>query len=335
MSEQQPAPSPVKFRYGSWNVRDLSGKNEEYKRNLLCQQLGLYGFHLVCLQETKLITSPADHLVKDWGETQGSFYNFANSSADPVENKQGVGKAGVGFAWRKDLVRCREFRGESSRLCWGLFEPLKPGGSKSFIAVSCYAPTEGKREAALKFYQDLDTLLEKLKRKFKKQHLYIAGDFNTSFGDGALYLGKPMVEFRGAHVNAKTSWNARKFLLFLHRNQLRAANIEKKCRKKKDETRPPDDTWSHPRTKQTSLKDLLVVSTACYKQVKLCKPFGSWEWRMLSDHRPIMWELDQKNSNFQKRKADESLQIPQNNARNYPQARPSKKSRTDTAQNDP
>ena len=285
---------PVKFRYGSWNVRNLAGENEEERRRLLCYQLGLYGFHLVCLQETRLITSP-DHFVPNWGETQwcdhgemqGSFYHFANSSAELAKN--GLGKAGVGFAWRHEMVRCREFRSVSSRLCWGHFEPQRPGGSKSFIALSYYAPTEGQKEETVKFYLELDLLLVKLKKNFKKQHFYVAGDFNTSFGNDAIYLGKPITYFRSAHANVRTNWKARKFLQFVKRKGLRAVNIEKKCRQKKGEQRSSDDTWSHPKTSKTSLKDLLITSSACYKQVRLCKPLGSWDWRMLSDHRPIMW----------------------------------------------
>ena len=333
MSEQ-PAPLPVKFRYGSWNVRNLAGEKAVYKQHLLCQQIGLYGFHLVCLQETRLLTGP-DHLEKNWGETQGSSYHFANSSADPVKNKQGIGKAGVGFAWRHDLVRCREFRSISSRLCWGHFEPQRPGGSKDFIVVSCYAPTEGNKEQAKEFYIGLHDLLEKLKKKFRKLFFYVAGDFNTSFGDSAVYLGKPMISFRGAHPTAKTSWNAREFLHFLNQNKLKAVNIEKKCRKKKCEKRSSDDTWAHPLTGQTALKDLLVTSENCYMQIKVCKPLGMWQRRLLSDHRPIMWELDLKNANFRKRKHDESLHEPQNNARNSSQPRPLKKSRTEVGHTDP
>ena len=118
----QASPIPVKYRYGSWNVRSIAGINEESKRYLLCYQLGLYDFHLVSLQETRLITKP-DHIVPNWGRSKsdprdaGCFlYHFANSSAEETkkEGKTNVGKAGVGFAWRHDLVRCREFRSVSS-----------------------------------------------------------------------------------------------------------------------------------------------------------------------------------------------------------------------------
>ena len=137
----------VKYRYGSWNVRSLANNsrsknckslNEDLKRNLLCCQLGKFGFHLVFLQETRIVSKP-DYFVPNWGyskwsdlgEAQGSSYHFANSSAE--ETKTG-GKAGVGFAWQHDFVRCKEFRSFSPRLCWGHFEPQKSGGSKSFIS---------------------------------------------------------------------------------------------------------------------------------------------------------------------------------------------------------
>ena len=293
----QALPTPVKYR--SWNVLSLAGKNEESKRHLLCYQVGLYGFHLVCLQETRIVSKP-DYFVPNWGkskwsdlgETRGCFYHFANSSTEVTKTG---GKAGVGFAWRHEIVRCREFWSISSRLCWGLFEPQRPGGSKSFIALSCYALTKGNKEETMKFYLDLDFLLVKLKKRFKKQHFYIAGHFNTSFGDSAIYLGKPITHFHSARANMRTNWNARKFLQFVKRKGFRAVNIEKKCAKqKKDEVRSSEDTWSHPKTKCSSLKDLLITSSTCYKQVQLCTPLGPWHRRMLSDHCPIMWELDRE-----------------------------------------
>lgn len=347
----QASPVPVKYRYGSWNVRSIAGKNEESKRSLLCHQLGIYDFHLVCLQETRLITAK-DHIVPNWGRSKSDpkdarcfHYHFANSSADEIKRKgktwshpdekkrakekrdqpplkpSTVGTAGVGFAWRHDLVRCREFRSVSSRLCWGHFEPQEAGGSKSFIAVSCYAPTLGNKEETIKFYLELDSEIVKLQRNFKKKYLYVAGDFNTSFGNNAIYLGKEMTHFRHPRENEKTSWNARKFLGFVKKKGFRVANIEKKCAKEKQGERPSDDTWSHPRTKRTSLKDLLITSNACYRQVKVCKPLGPWHSRILSDHRPIVWELDRKNANFQTRTEDESSYVPQINARNSSQGK--------------
>ena len=135
----------------------------------------------------------------------------------------------------------------------------------------------------MKFYHDLDCLLVKLKRKFGKLHFYVAGDFNTSFGDNAIYLGRPILLFRGACANVQANWNAQKFLQFVKQKNFRAVNIEKKCAKGKEgEVRKSDDTWSHPRTKCSSLKDLLITCNACYKQVRLCKPLGPWHICVLS-----------------------------------------------------
>ena len=151
--------------------------------------------------------------------------------------------------------------------------------------------------------------------------------------------------FRSHREKERTNWNARRFLEFVKQKGFRVVNIEKKCAKEKKGERSSDDTWSHPKTQCTSLKDLLITSSACYKQVKICKPLGPWHGRILSDHRPIMWELDRRNSEFQTRNEDESSYIPQRNARNSSQGNsrarnstqphPSRENQTDGHKNDP
>ena len=173
-------------------------------------------------------------------------------------------------------------------------------------------------------------------KTLKNKHLFIAGDYNTSFGNDALYCGQPISNFRTAHQSAKTNWNARRFLEFVSRAGLRVANIEKKVkcsRKYRLSERSPADTWFHPKTKVSGLKDMLCAYPGGYNQLKTCRPIGSWAHRLLSDHRPIVWEFNTQAKSFQA-KAGQSKFRPAA-APNPSQPRPSRANQTNNGQEDP
>jgi hypothetical protein len=267
------------LRFATWNLKSAIPDNVKFtvatymRRENIC---------LVFVTEHKLrgIT-----LNADWG--QG--VRFVGIGSEQSTTNSG----GVGFAYQHARISLEEtsLRLISNRLCHAKFIP-GPGGSAPFIGLCAYAPTESHTPRTKEsFYLELDRVYTELKASVRDTpyvYIYTAGDMNTHFGTDA--ASHDCADYLPFDAGRHSSTNGQYLLDFCDHHQLKVANLSFK--------NLPDcklHTWHHPRTNEGQVKDLLLVSRNCRKQLKIVQALRP---HAIFDHKALSWTLNPKNSRF-------------------------------------
>ena len=287
-----------KIRFATLNVKSAITDDIKF---IVSKYLHQQSLSLAFLTETK-IRLPVK-IPQNWGNG-ASFVGIGVAKSVP----QNIG--GVGFVYREELIKLvpNTLQLESHRYCSAVSSPTA-GGCAPFVALCVYAPTEHHPlKARESFFKSLSEYYGKLKAQHPSLYIYLAGDFNTNFGlDAKSYSAADYVLSNAPELSSP---NARLVLDFCDHNKLVVANLKFRNSDRKLET------WNHPGTGVGSVKDLLIVSRNCRKQlakVTALRRVGAF------DHKAVLWSLLPSHRCFQPQTNTRpltTLSTPQPNTRN-------------------
>ena len=286
------------LRFATLNVKSAIADDVKF---IISKYMQSQNLSLLAITESK-IRLPVK-TAQNWGNG-ASFVGIGT----PPAVQQNIG--GVGFVYREEYIKLvpNTLQLVSHRICAAEFSPAA-GGPASFICVCIYAPTETHPlPAREQFYKSLSEFYRKLTAQHPSKFIYIAGDFNTDFGlDATAYNAADYVLGNAA---PESSENANLVLGFCDQHNLVVANLKVRTSDRKRAT------WTHPRTGSTHVKDLVLVSRNCRKQLRkvvALRQVGVF------DHKAVLWSLNPSHRCFQPQantRPSTSLITPQPNIRN-------------------
>ena len=266
------------LRFATLNVKSAIADDVKF---VISKYLQSQYLSLLFVTETKIRLPVRD--AQNWGNGA----SFVGVGVNPSV-QYNVG--GVGFVYREEHMKLvpNTLQLVSHRICAAEFSPAA-GGSASFLCVCVYAPTESHPlPAREQFYKSLSKFYSKLRAQHPTKFIYIAGDFNTDFGLDA--TAHSAADYVLSDAPPESSANANLVLDFCDHHNLVIANLKFRTSDRKRET------WTHPRTGAKHVKDLILVSRSCKKQLQkvvALRQVGTF------DHKAVLWSLNPSHRCFQ------------------------------------
>ena len=281
----------VRVNFGTWNVRSMvdtegplevasqraDGQSGEDRKvdQILCE-LERYDVVVGALQETKWFGSEVY-------EVNGSVVLTAGrttpAQGEPVQRGEGVALVLRGLAleaWKRGGKQWKAWGSRCVSTCL-----LLPGGrGRKLHVASCYAPTRAaSREDKEAFFQVLDGFISSLP---SRESYVILGDFNARVGSRESE-DEQWSAVRGPHGYGVINDAGRELLSFLSSHQATVCNtwFMKKAVHKQ--------TWQHPKSKQWSCIDFVVMKQ---RDRKLCVDVAARRGAVCNtDHHLVLAKL--------------------------------------------
>ena len=197
------------------------------------------------------------------------------------------GQRGVGFLISRNMKsNLIAFKGNSDRIALATFRIGNQSNTLTIIQV--YAPTTAATEEEIdKFYGELTECISSLQTGLK-HFMLIIGDFNSKIGKRK--TGEERLV--GRYGYGERNENGSKLLDFCHKHQLKVVNT---WFKKKNYQKW---TWQSPNHEHKNQIDYILAPTTFHqvKNFEVIKKF-----KFISDHRPILCELDFQHGKIKKR----------------------------------
>ena len=161
------------------------------------------------------------------------------------------------------------------------------GSQEQVVFVSAYAPTEEKAtlEEVLQFYEVLEQAYVTAVAEYGKSKVIIMGDFNVDLAKSIVIEPVPYRVTGSCMKVGLSSPNAQMLLDFCQGKQL---VIPQTFGRKSEGVNSKNwETWRHPGTGKSHVKDLILVPRENSRMIKKCRPVPGAD-ALGSDHKPVL-----------------------------------------------